>query len=186
MRSLWPAVAGVSWDRLEREGWAQYPCAAEDSPGQDILFAERFATADGYAKLVPVEPSAPAEAPDERYPFVLITGRMLEHWHTGVMSRRSHVLNELEPAAFVCINGRDLNALGASIGEPLQITSRRGAITASARLDDSLPNGAVFMPFCFAEAAANLLTNPALDPSSKIPEYKFTAVRATREETTRP
>jgi formate dehydrogenase major subunit len=181
MRLLWPAVAGINWDRLEREGWAQYPCAAEDSPGQDVLFTERFATADGIAKLVPVEPSAPAEAPDEQYPFVLITGRMLEHWHTGVMTRRSHVLDELEPAAFVCINGRELSALGASIGDPLQVTSRRGALTACARLDDSLPDGTVFMPFCYAEAAANLLTNPALDPQSKIPEYKFAAVKVTRD-----
>jgi formate dehydrogenase major subunit len=146
-----------------------------------VLFAKRFATADGVAKLVPVEPSAPAETPDEQYPFVLITGRMLEHWHTGVMTRRSHVLDELEPAAFVCINGRELSALGASIGDPLQVTSRRGALTACARLDDSLPDGTVFMPFCYAEAAANLLTNPALDPQSKIPEYKFAAVKVTRD-----
>lgn len=180
VRSLWPAVSGIAWTRLERDGWAQYPCVAEDLPGEDVLFAERFATDDGLAKLVPVQPMAPAEVPDGEYPFVLITGRFLEHWHTGVMSRRSHVLDELEPAAFVCVNGRDLTALGAAIGDPLQIASRRGALTASARLDDGLPDGTVFMPFCYAEAAANLLTNPALDSDCKTPEYKFAAVQVAR------
>jgi formate dehydrogenase major subunit len=102
---------------------------------------------------------------------------MLEHWHTGVMTRRSHVLDELEPDAFVCVSGQDLTALGAAIGDALRVTSRRGTIISKARLDDSLPRGTVFMPFCFAEAAANRLTNPALDPESKIPEYKYAAVK---------
>lgn len=177
---LWPAVAGITWGRLERSGWAQYPCVAEDGPGEDVLFAERFATTDDLAKLVPVEPIAPAEAPDEEYPFVLITGRMLEHWHTGVMSRRRPVPDKLEPVAFVCVNGRDLTALGASIGDALQVTSRRGTIRARARLDDGLADGMIFMPFCYAEAASNLLTNPALDPESRIPEYKFAAVQVAR------
>ena len=179
VRLLWPAIAGITWNRLERDGWAQYPCIAEDRPGQDVLFTERFATADGLAKLVAVDPGLPAETPDHEYPFVLITGRVLEHWHTGVMTRRSYLLDELEPEAFVCLNGNDLSALGARIGQPLRVTSRRGGITASARLDNSLPDGTVFMPFCYAEAAANILTNPALDPDSKIPEYKFAAVRVT-------
>jgi formate dehydrogenase major subunit len=176
-RKLWPAIEGISWARLEREGWAQYPCAAEDRPGEDVLFGERFATTDGRARLVPVEPVAPAEQIDETYPYVLVTGRMLEHWHTGVMTRRSHVLDELEPDAFVCVSGQDLTALGAAIGDALRVTSRRGTIISKARLDDSLPRGTVFMPFCFAEAAANRLTNPALDPESKIPEYKYAAVK---------
>jgi formate dehydrogenase major subunit len=105
---------------------------------------------------------------------------MLEHWHTGVMTRRSAVLDELEPEAFVCVNGRDLAALGARIGDLLRLTSRRGVIVASARLDDSLPEGTVFVPFCYAESAANLLTNDALDPESKIPEYKYTAVHLSK------
>ena len=180
VRKLWPAVASISWERLERSGCAQYPCVAEDRSGEDVLFAKRFATADGLAKLVAVEPIAPAETPDGQYPFVLITGRMLEHWHTGVMPRRSRVLEEPEPEAFVCINGKDLTSLAARIGQPLRVTSRRGSITASARLDDGLPDGVVFMPFCYAEAAANTLTNPALDPESKIPEYKFAAVGVER------
>lgn len=129
---------------------------------------------------MPVEPIGPAEATDESYPYILITGRMLEHWHTGVMTRRSHVLDELEPDAFLCISGDDLTALGANIGDELQVASRRGTIRAKARLDDSLPAGTIFMPFCYAEAAANILTNSALDPESKIPEYKYAAVRIER------
>ena len=167
VRSLWPAVRGIRWDRLERDGWCQYPCISEEGQGEDVLFGERCDTHDGLAKLVPVEPIGPAEATDESYPYILITGRMLEHWHTGVMTRRSHVLDELEPEAFVCINGQDLTALGANIGDELCVTSRRGTITAMARLDDGLPAGTIFMPFCYAEAAANILTNSALDPESK-------------------
>jgi formate dehydrogenase major subunit len=102
---------------------------------------------------------------------------MLEHWHTGVMTRRSHILDELEPEAFLCINVQELTALGAKIGDELRVASRRGAVSARARLDDSLPDGTIFMPFCYVEAAANILTNPALDPESKTPEYKYAAVR---------
>lgn len=180
VRSLWPAVRGIRWDRLERDGWCQYPCASEKGQGEDVLFGERCDTQDGLAKLVSVEPIGPAEPTDERYPYILITGRMLEHWHTGVMTRRSRVLDELEPDAFLCINGKDLTALGANIGDELRVASRRGTIAAKARLDDSLPAGTIFMPFCYAEAAANILTNPALDPESKIPEYKYAAVRIER------
>ena len=169
VRSLWPAVRKIGWDRLERDGWCQYPWISEDGPGEDVLFGERCDTQDGLAKLVPVEPIGPAEATDESYPYILITGRMLEHWHTGVMTRRSHVLDELEPEAFLCINGEDLTVLGANIGEELRVASRRGTITAKARVDNSLPAGTIFMPFCYAEAAANILTNSALDPELKIP-----------------
>ena len=180
VRSLWPAVRGIRWDRLERDGWCQYPCVSEEGRGEDVLFGKRCDTRDGLAKLVPVEPIGPAEATDESYPYILITGRMLEHWHTGVMTRRSHVLDELEPEAFLCINGQELTALGANIGDEMRVASRRGTITAKARLDDSLPAGTIFMPFCYAEAAANILTNSALDPESKIPEYKYAAVRIER------
>ena len=180
VRLLWPAVRGIRWDRLERDGWCQYPCVSENGGGEDVLFGEPFDTYDGLATLVAVEPIGPAEATDESYPHILITGRMLEHWHTGVMTCRSHVLDELEPEAFLWINGQELTALGASIGDELQVASRRGVITATARLDDSLPAGTIFMPFCYAEAAANILTNSALDPESKIPEYKYAAVKIER------
>jgi formate dehydrogenase major subunit len=183
VRSLWPSIAGITWERLERDRSAQYPCITDQCLGEDVLFAERFATADGLAKLVPVGRARPAEIPDGEYPFVLITGRMLEHWHTGVMTRRSRILDRLEPEPFVCVKGLNLTALGATIGDELRIASRRGTIVARARLDDSLPEKTVFMPFCYAEAAANLLTNPVLDPESKIPEYKYAAVQVERAST---
>ena len=168
VRALWPAVRGINWERLEREGWCQYPCVLNDCVGEDVLFSERCDTHDGLAKLVPVELIGPAKSTDASYPYVLITGRMLEHWHTGVMTRRSRVLDELEPDAFVCINGEDLTLLGATIGDEVCVTSRRGTVTAKAQLDDGLPMGTIFMPFCYAEAAANILTNAALDPESKV------------------
>ena len=107
VRSLWPAVRAIQWVRLERDKWCQYPCISEEGQGEDVLFGGRCDTNDGLAKLVPVEPIGPAEPTDESYPYILITGRMLEHWHSGVMTRRSHVLDELEPEAFLCINGED-------------------------------------------------------------------------------
>ncbi len=176
-RSLWPAIAGVPWSRLERDGWCQYPCTSELEPGKDVLFGDRFPTADGLAKLVPVAPGEPDERPDGDYPFVFITGRVLEHWHTGAMTRRSAVLEATDPAAALYVSEDVLRRIGLKIGDPVRIASRRGAIIAACRVDPGLPQGAVFMPFCFAEAAANLLTNSALDPQSKIPEYKYCAVR---------
>jgi formate dehydrogenase major subunit len=180
VRALWPAVRGISHARLAREGFVQYPCPDETAPGQDVLFGERFAINDGRARLVPVRPAAPAETPDVAYPMVLITGRILEYWHTGALSRRSEVLEALEPEPFLCLSGADLAALGAAAGDRLRVASRRGAILARARFDPGLSAGTVFMPFCYAEAAANLLTNDALDPESKIPEYKFCAVSVDR------
>ncbi len=176
-RALWPAIAGVPWSRLARDGWCQYPCASEDEPGRDVLFGDRFPTADGLAKLVPVEPGTPDELPDEDYPFVFITGRVLEHWHTGAMTRRSAVLDAADPEPGLYVGEADLQRLGLTIGDEVRVISRRGEIVAACRVDPGLPAGAVFMPFCFAEAAANLLTNAALDPQSKIPEYKYCAVR---------
>lgn len=171
-------IAGVPWSRLERDGWCRYPCAKEDEPGKDVLFGDRFPTADGLAKLVPVEPGTPDELPDEDYPLVFITGRVLEHWHTGAMTRRSAVLDAADPEPGLYVAEADMRRLGLTIGEIVRVTSRRGEIVAACRVDPGLPEGSVFMPFCFAEAAANLITNAALDPQSKIPEYKYCAVRA--------
>ena len=182
-RSLWPAIAGVPWARLERDGWCQYPCAEEGAPGKDVLFGDRFPTADGLAKLVPVAPGEPDERPDDDYPLIFITGRVLEHWHTGAMTRRSAVLEAADPEPMLYVSEGDLRRLDLTIGQPVRIASRRGAVTAACRVDPGLPDGAVFMPFCFAEAAANLLTNAALDPQSKIPEYKYCAVRIEADST---
>ncbi|MFO1340275.1 MAG: formate dehydrogenase subunit alpha [Burkholderiaceae bacterium] len=170
-------IAGVSWERLEREHSVTYPCLSDDDPGQPIVFHDRFATDDGRVNLVPTSLIPANEQPDEAYPFVLITGRQLEHWHTGSMTRRTEVLDAIEPAPTASLNARDLQRLGLAPGDWLQVASRRGAVQLQARLDEGTPAGAVFIPFAFAEAAANLLTNPALDPFGKIPEFKYCAVR---------
>lgn len=171
------AIGGISWQRLEQEGSVTYPCESLDDPGQPIVFKDKFPTADGRVKLVPVQQIPADETPDSDYPFVLITGRQLEHWHTGSMTRRAPVLNALEPRATVSMNGQDLEDLGIKPASAIQVVSRRGEITLWVRRDDGTPRGTVFIPFAFQEAAANLLTNAALDPFGKIPELKFCAVK---------
>ena len=180
MRSLMPSIAGISWSRLQREGSVTYPCDSEDEPGQEIMFADGFPTASGRGKLVPTDLLPPAELPDAEFPMVLSTGRMLEHWHTGAITRRSETLDALEPEAVASLNPRDLDRLGVAAGEPVEVATRRGAIRLAARADRDVPTGMVFIPFCFAEAAANLLTNPKLDPIGKIPEFKFCAARVAK------
>ncbi len=180
MREGMASIRGISWERLEREGAVTYPCASEDDPGQPIVFQERFPTDDGRAHLVPAMPTQAAEMPDAEFPTVLITGRQLEHWHTGAMTRRAVALDAIEPQATASMNSGELARLGVQAGEPVTVRSRRGSIVLCARTDDGVPDGAVFVPFAFAEAAANRLTNPALDPVGKIPEFKFCAVRVER------
>ncbi len=177
MKRGMPSLDNITWDRLERESSVTYPCDAEDQPGNDIVFGDGFPTKSGRAKLVPVGLVPPAEEPDAEYPMVLTTGRQLEHWHTGAMTRRAAVLDELEPEAVASLAPSDLWHLGAKAGDPIRVTTRRGAIELKARADGAVPPGMVFIPFCFAEAAANMLTNPQLDPFGKIPEFKFCAAR---------
>jgi len=177
LRSVAPSLRGISWERLEREGAVTYPCDAEDQAGHEVLFGEGFPTRSGRGKLVPAEVLPPDETPDDEYPMILSTGRLLEHWHTGSMTRRAAVLDELEPAAIALLNPRELSRLGVEPGGYVRVSSRRGAIELMARSDRDVPPGMVFIPFCYAEAAANLLTNPALDPFAKIPEFKFCAAR---------
>ena len=176
-QALHGVIAGISWDRLEREHSVTYPCLSEDDPGQPIVFTAHFPTPDGRLQLVPADIIPAAERPDADYPFVLITGRQLEHWHTGSMTRRTAVLDALEPLATASLHGADLARLGLAPGDAMTVASRRGAITLAVRRDDGTPIGAVFIPFAYAEAAANLLTNPALDPTARIPEFKYCAVR---------
>ncbi|MGH6625890.1 MAG: formate dehydrogenase subunit alpha, partial [Burkholderiaceae bacterium] len=171
------AIAGISWQRLQREGSVTYPCLSEDDPGQAIVFTDSFPTADGRVQLVPASIIAANEQPDAEYPLVLITGRVLEHWHTGSMTRRSAVLDALEPMATASLNARELKRLGLQAGEVITLQSRRGELQVHLRRDDGTPDATVFMPFAYREAAANLLTNPALDPFGKIPEFKYCAVR---------
>ena len=172
-------IAGVSWERLAREDSVTYPCLTDNDPGQPTVFIDHFDTPDGRVHLVPADIIPAAERPDDDYPFVLITGRQLEHWHTGSMTRRAEVLDALEPQATASLHGQDLQRLGLQPGDALTVASRRGSVTLYARRDDGTPLGAVFMPFAYAEAAANRLTNPALDPFGKIPEFKYCAVRVT-------
>ncbi len=170
------AIGGISWERLQRQGSVTYPCLSADDPGQPTVFTERFATTDGRAHLVPTTRISAAEQPDPAYPLVLITGRQLEHWHTGSMTRRSLVLDALEPQASASVNGRELARLGLAAGAMVCLRSRRGMLEVALRRDDGTPDGTVFMPFAYREAAANLLTHAALDPFGKIPEFKYCAV----------
>ncbi|PHR03362.1 MAG: formate dehydrogenase subunit alpha [Halomonas sp.] len=176
----------ISWERLARENSVTYPCPAEDAPGQDVVFSDTFPRAGGLAKFAPTRPLPPDEPVDDEYPTVLTTGRQLEHWHTGTMTRRAQVLDALEPEAVASLSPGELNRLGVVPGEKLTITTRRGTITLTARVDDKIPDGMVFVPFAYAEAAANLLTNPALDPYGKIPEFKYAACRLERAAVPQP
>ena len=176
MRSLMPSLAGIGWARLQREGAVTSPCAAEDEPGQPVMFIDRFPTADGRAKLKPAPLAFGDEPPDNVYPYVLITGRELEHWHTGAMTRHASVLDALEPVATASVHPTLLAKLGIAPGQPLRVQSRRGAIELATRADPAMPEDAVFIPFAYVEAAANLLTNPKLDPEGKIAEVKYCAV----------
>ncbi len=177
MHEAMPSLAHISWERLEREGAVTYPCPADDQPGIGVVFGDRFPTASGRAMLVPATGIDPAETPDATYPMVLTTGRTLEHWHTGAMTRRATQLDRLEPEAFVGMNGSDMAQLGVAAGERVRVTTRRGTIELMARRDAAIAPGMLFIPFCFAEAPANRLTNPALDPFGKIPEVKYAAAR---------
>jgi formate dehydrogenase major subunit len=143
------------------------------------VFIEAFPTQTGRAKFVPADLISAAEQPDADYPMVLITGRQLEHWHTGSMTRRSGALDYIEPEPVASVHPQDLEHLGVAPGGTLTIESRRGSISLYARADEGTPRGAVFVPFCYYEAAANLLTNPVLDPFGKIPEFKYCAVKVT-------
>ncbi|AMO24210.1 formate dehydrogenase subunit alpha [Ramlibacter solisilvae] len=180
-QAMHESIAGVTWERLQREGSVTYPCLSEDDPGQPIVFTERFPTADGRVRLVPTELVPADEKPDLEYPLVLITGRQLEHWHTGSMTRRASVLDAIEPVPTASLNARELQRLGLAPGDIATIASRRGAVRCTVRQDDGTPDATVFMPFAYNEAAANLLTNPALDPFGKIPEFKYCAVRVTAD-----
>ncbi|MCX7323053.1 MAG: formate dehydrogenase subunit alpha [Hyphomicrobiales bacterium] len=177
MARIMPSLANISWERLEREGSVTYPCADPDIPGEEIVFRDAFPTSDGRGRFVPAELVAPDEEPDTDYPFVLTTGRQLEHWHTGSMTRRTRVLDMLEPAAMAYLSPADLTAAGLKPGDRLRVSTRRGTIELNARADDAIPQGLIFIPFAYAEAAANLLTNPKLDPYGKIPEFKYCAAR---------
>jgi formate dehydrogenase major subunit len=177
MRHAMNSIAGITWERLEEQSAVTYPCRTEDDPGQSVVFTENFPTKDGRGKFVPADIIPADERPDAEYPFVLITGRQLEHWHTGSMTRRASVLDAIEPQAVVSVHPLDLAKIGAKPGDVVTVASRRGEIALTARADDGTPRDTIFIPFAYYEAAANLLTNPALDPFGKIAELKYCAVK---------
>ena len=180
MRGCMDSIKGITWERLERDSSVTYPCENEGDPGTPVVFTDVFPTPTGRARFVPADLIPAAERPDADFPFVLITGRQLEHWHTGAMTRRAGVLDAIEPEPVASLHPDDLRQLKIKPGDVLTVESRRGTISLYARADAGTPRGAVFIPFAFHEAAANLLTNPALDPFGKIPEFKYCAVKITR------
>ncbi len=180
MRQGMASIRGIDWARLEREGSVTYPCPDENDPGQPVVFVDRFPTEDGRARLEHARPEPADEQPDADWPFVLITGRQLEHWHTGAMTRRAQALDAIEPEATASLHPQDLLRLGLRPGDRAAIASRRGEIVLRVREDDGVAPGSVFVPFAYAEAAANLLTKPTLDPFGKIPGFKYCAVRVSR------
>jgi formate dehydrogenase major subunit len=177
MTQAMPSLANITWERLERENSVTYPCPAPDAPGEDIVFHDRFPTADGRARLVPAGLTDPGEMPSVEFPLVLTTGRELEHWHTGAMTRRAGVLDALEPGPTASLAPAELRRLGLAPCARLRVATRRGAVECAAREDPGLPEGMVFIPFAYREAAANLLTDPKLDPFGKIPGFKYCAAR---------
>ncbi len=179
MRLCMDSIAGITWDRLERDSSVTYPCVKEGDPGDPVVFIDNFPTESGRGKFVPADLISAAERPDAEYPMVLITGRQLEHWHTGSMTRRASALDSIEPEPVASIHPLDLEKVGVAPGGTVTIESRRGRISLYARADDGLALGSIFIPFCYYEAAANMLTNPVLDPVGKIPEFKYCAVKLT-------
>ncbi len=175
MARVTPIYGGVSYGRLEELGFLQWPCRSAQDPGTLLLHEGQFSR--GLGKMHVVEHQDPAEMPDEEYPFILTTGRNIFHYHTGTMTRRTAKLEQESPEAYVEVNPDDAAELGVTDGDQVKVISRRGEIQTKAWVTDRVPRGLVFAPFHYAEAAANVLTNPAVDPTAKIPEYKVCAVR---------
>ncbi|SLN26002.1 Putative formate dehydrogenase [Falsiruegeria litorea R37] len=181
MKQTMASLDNITWERLETET-ITYPSLHETDPGQAIVFGDGFPRAEGRAKFTPASVIPPDEAPDEEYPMIATTGRQLEHWHTGSMTRRSLVLDAVEPEANCSMNPRTLKLMGVEPGEMVRLTTRRGSIDIMVRADRAIAEDMVFIPFAYVEAAANILTNPAIDPYGKIPEFKFSAIRVEKIE----
>ncbi len=171
------SLSNITWDRLDAQNAVTYPSLSADDPGQPIVFGDGFPRENGRAKFTPANVIAPDETPDAEYPMILTTGRQLEHWHTGSMTRRSKVLDAVEPEANCSLHPSTLRKLGVEPGGLVRLSTRRGSIDIMARSDRAVAPDMVFVPFAYVEAAANVLTNPAVDPYGKIPEFKFAAVK---------
>ena len=175
MKLIMPSLNNISWERLERDGFVTYPVESEFELGQDIIFNDGFPTLNKLAKITPTKLIMPNDELSKEFPLVLSTGRLLEHWHTGTMTRKAVILDKLEPDPIIFMNENDSKFYGLDLNRKVKIKTRRGEININVRLDDDLLPGMIFLPFCFKEAAANILTNSTLDPIGKIPELKFSA-----------
>ncbi len=181
IRRCVPQYRGISYERLEKSsGGIQWPCPSEDHPGTSTMFVERFNTPDGFGHFGVVQYRPPAELPDNEYPFMLTTGRVIFHYHTGTMTRRTERLSNEVPTGFAVIHPENAEELGIMDGDEILLVSRRGRVKTFARVSNEVARGLIFMPFHFAERAANILTNPVLAPT-KMPEFKLCAVRIERE-----
>jgi len=177
MKRNMASLDNITWARLERENAVTYPCKTPDGPGEAVVFGDGFPRPEGRARFTPASIIPPDELPDADYPMVLTTGRQLEHWHTGSMTRRASVLDAVEPEATCSLHPSTLRRMGVEPGGMVRLTTRRGSIRLMARADRAIAPDMVFLPFAYVEAAANILTNPAIDPYGKIPEFKYAAVR---------
>ncbi|MBD3665784.1 formate dehydrogenase subunit alpha [Sulfitobacter aestuariivivens] len=171
------SLDNITWERLEAENAVTYPSLSPEDPGQPIVFGDGFPRPEGRARFTPASIIAPDDVPDAEYPMILTTGRQLEHWHTGSMTRRATVLDAVEPEANCSLHPATLRKLGVAPGGRVRLTTKRGSIEIMARMDRAVSPDMVFLPFAYVEAAANILTNPAVDPYGKIPEFKFSAVK---------
>jgi len=177
MKEAMPSLNNISWERLEKENSVTYPCNSPNSKGEEIVFGDKFPTNNGKGKFVFAKVISPDEVPDDKFPMILTTGRQLEHWHTGAMTRKASNLNAIEPEASVSLSPIDVARKKIQPGEMIKVSTKRGSINIRVREDRSIPEGVIFIPFCYNEAAANILTNSALDPFGKIPEFKYCAAK---------
>jgi formate dehydrogenase major subunit len=181
IRKSVPQYKGITYKRLETAGGIQWPCPTEDHPGTEVMFAEKFPTPDGLAHFQIAAYQRPLEEPDEAYPYIFTNGRVIFHFHSGTMTRRTKRLHEEVPNGFAEINRHDADALSIREGDKIVLRSRRGEIRTSARVTDDIRRGLIFMPWHFAECAPNVLTGPSAGPPSKMPEFKFCAVQVEKE-----
>jgi len=179
MKMSMNSLDNITWERLE-ESAVTYPSLTPEDPGQPIVFGDGFPRPEGRARFTPAKVTAPAETPDADFPMILTTGRQLEHWHTGSMTRRASVLDWAEPEANASLHPKTLRALDVQPGDMISVETRRGSIDIMARADRAVSEDMIFIPFAYVEAAANVLTNPSLDPFGKIPEFKFSACRVSK------
>ena len=177
MRQAMDSIAGMTWERLETEESLTYPLEHEGDAGTPIIFTDGFPTNNGRGRFVPATYSQADELPNTEYPYIFITGRELEHWHTGSMTRHASKLDAIQPDPVIYLNPKLMQSLRVEMGDTVTLESRRGKIIAYAQPDIGIAENTAMMAFCYNEASANLITNEALDPYAKIPEFKFCAVR---------